>query len=740
MKFKDAELIGVPTIVDGRPRPGRRRGRGQGPGHRRAAGRRGRGGRRPPASAWSGAELRAAASTPSSSTGAARSPAGTTSTSTRSRSRWPRRSPGRRRADDDRHAWAARLHAAGDTIWGRSRDHQQSSTIADLFDEAGLDHDPALLTAYYAFWEPHTATDPEVRAAVGGAAGERDQGRRAVQHDLAARLARGVLPPRRRARPGRRRRLHQRDPVDQAVAARLRGGDGGRRRRPTRRGASTSATGSSTTSGAPPTPGCGPCTSRTAGSPAARSATPRARPDAVVETPRRGRRRRRPLGADRTEFHPVGPSPSAADLRQGGPGCRPWGRRGRRPRRWPAPRGTPHAHHHRTASYGRLRRQRRRPVPGRPAGHRPGRRRRRRRRRASSRPTPTTRLVVGARRLRPRHPAGHGRGAAADRPRAPTGCSTRSAAGPGSRGGDPRPRPRDGGQGRHGQRHQLADPAPGRRPQQDLRRRASRPPRPTPASPSRSPSVDRFYNNTWHKDGASRASTARQTRQGGADALNMWLVDFKYLGIATFPWDYQKQPGIDGIRVHYDSLPGGSIANFNLGETATHEAGHWLGLYHTFQGGCTELNDEVSDTPAQSSPTSGCPAGPRLLPAARARPDPQLHGLLLRQLLHRVHRRPEHPDGRHVRPPTGADHRRPARTGSLTSASARPRARARRCCRNMQCRKVGKRPARTRRDRTAHLCRWDPDAVPTRASRSRSAVSGPRAHPHRGRSRDFLGR
>ncbi len=65
-------------------------------------------------------------------------------------------------AEDDRHAHAARLHAAGDTIWGRSRDHQQSATIGDLFTEAGLDHDPDLLTAYYEFWEPHTQTDPEV--------------------------------------------------------------------------------------------------------------------------------------------------------------------------------------------------------------------------------------------------------------------------------------------------------------------------------------------------------------------------------------------------------------------------------------------------------------------------------------------------------------------------------------------------------------------------------------------------
>ncbi|MGY2704170.1 HAD family hydrolase [Nocardioides sp. HB32] len=56
----------------------------------------------------------------------------------------------------------ARLHEANQAIWGRSRDHQQSSTLAYLFTEAGLEHDPDLLTAYYEFWEPHTRTDPEV--------------------------------------------------------------------------------------------------------------------------------------------------------------------------------------------------------------------------------------------------------------------------------------------------------------------------------------------------------------------------------------------------------------------------------------------------------------------------------------------------------------------------------------------------------------------------------------------------
>ena len=66
-------------------------------------------------------------------------------------------------ADHDVEVSQRLLHAAGDVIWGRSRDHQQSSTVADLFTEAGLAHDPELLSAYHEFWEPHTLTDPEVR-------------------------------------------------------------------------------------------------------------------------------------------------------------------------------------------------------------------------------------------------------------------------------------------------------------------------------------------------------------------------------------------------------------------------------------------------------------------------------------------------------------------------------------------------------------------------------------------------
>ncbi len=65
-------------------------------------------------------------------------------------------------SDHDLEVSRERLHRAGSVVWSRSRDHQQSATVADLFDVAGLAHDPTLLAAYYEFWEPHTPTDPEV--------------------------------------------------------------------------------------------------------------------------------------------------------------------------------------------------------------------------------------------------------------------------------------------------------------------------------------------------------------------------------------------------------------------------------------------------------------------------------------------------------------------------------------------------------------------------------------------------
>lgn len=98
---------------------------------------------------------------------------------------------------------------------------------------------------------------------------------------------------------------------------------------------------------------------------------------------------------------------------------------------------------------------------------------------------------------------------------------------------------------------------------------------------------------------------------GSCKDLNVYTVNFTngLLGYATFPQDCSKSMGKDGVVIHYESLPGGNLSPYNLGDTLTHEAGHWTGLYHTFQGGCSSPGDSVDDTPYEASPAYGCPTG-----------------------------------------------------------------------------------------------------------------------------------
>jgi hypothetical protein len=141
-------------------------------------------------------------------------------------------------------------------------------------------------------------------------------------------------------------------------------------------------------------------------------------------------------------------------------------------------------------------------------------------------------------------------------------------------------------------------------------------------------------NDKWfHTSGDNRSARQmkKKLHQGKRYTLNIYFVRPRkssgLLGFATFPQNYHAHPKLDGLIVNIDSRPGGKATNYNQGDTAVHEIGHWLGLFHVFNdyaqgtssapqpGDCGRDNDGVSDTPVQAYPTFGCPEGKDSCPA-----------------------------------------------------------------------------------------------------------------------------
>lgn len=125
--------------------------------------------------------------------------------------------------------------------------------------------------------------------------------------------------------------------------------------------------------------------------------------------------------------------------------------------------------------------------------------------------------------------------------------------------------------------------------------------------------VTRTVNAAWFgagQDSSEEVELKAALHVGKKDTLNVYTGENTegLLGWATFPFDREKAQ--DGVIIHWASLPDGSLAPYNLGQTLTHEVGHWMGLYHTFQGGCdpdlVNGGDGVADTNPEGAYSTTC--------------------------------------------------------------------------------------------------------------------------------------
>jgi hypothetical protein len=126
--------------------------------------------------------------------------------------------------------------------------------------------------------------------------------------------------------------------------------------------------------------------------------------------------------------------------------------------------------------------------------------------------------------------------------------------------------------------------------------------------------IDYTKRDGWHHaffNGPRDQRMKRALHRGNERTLNLYISgggprNEPVLGWSRFPWQYRGTPRLDHVSVNFAALPGGKASGYNRGDTVVHETGHWLGLFHTFEGGCRGDGDLVRDTPAEGGPSYYC--------------------------------------------------------------------------------------------------------------------------------------